>query len=226
MAGKAVVLLSGGLDSSVALACAGRDGYDLYALTFDYGQRHRVELEFAGKTARAQGVREHRIFDLDLASWGGSTLTGGEPVPGSNLRNGIPPTYVPGRNTIFLSLGFAWAEVLQAGKVYIGTNEIDYSGYPDCRPEFLDAFEKAATLGTKIGNEGRPVKIASPLSGMKKADIVRLGRELGVDFSNTLSCYDPGEQGTHCGRCDSCSFRRRGFIEAGVADPTRYSTII
>jgi len=215
--------LSGGLDSSTCLALARRDGYECYALSFDYGQRHRVELEAAARVAAALGVREQRTVVIDLRAFGGSALTADIDVPKSRsvaeMGEGIPVTYVPARNTIFLSYALAWAEVLEAADVFIGVNAIDYSGYPDCRPEFIEAFERAANLGTKFG--GRFV-IHAPLIRMTKAEIIRRGATLGVDYGRTHSCYDPDESGAACGRCDSCLLRKRGFAEAGVADPTRY----
>ncbi|MCS7041882.1 MAG: 7-cyano-7-deazaguanine synthase QueC [Bryobacteraceae bacterium] len=224
---KAVCLLSGGLDSATALACARRDGFAAYALTFDYGQRHRVELDAAARVARHLGAAEHRIFRIDLRAFGGSALTDDIAVPKDRALAGsqaeIPVTYVPARNTVFLSIALAWAEVLGASDIYIGVNAIDYSGYPDCRPEFIRAFEHMANLATKAGVEGRlRLQIHTPLIHLTKAEIIRLGLSLGVDYSLTHSCYDPvGELA--CGRCDSCQLRKAGFAAAGVPDPLRYA---
>ena len=218
---KAVCLLSGGLDSSTCLAVARRDGFECYALSFDYGQRHRVELESAARIAKLLGAREHRVVRIDLRAFGGSALTDEIDVPKSGVvADGIPITYVPARNTIFLSFAMAWAEVLECSDVFIGVNAIDYSGCPDCRPEFIDAFEKMANLATKAAVEGRTrLRIHTPLAQLNKASIVRLGVEVGVDFGLTHSCYDPDEAGRPCGACDSCVLRAKGFEEAGVADP-------
>ena len=225
---RAVVLLSGGLDSATALAVAQREGYEVYALSFDYGQRHAFELEAARRVARAAQVRQHIVFPLNLRSFGGSALTADLAVPKDRVEaemlHGIPVTYVPARNTIFLSYALAWAEVLGVLDVFIGVNAIDYSGYPDCRPEFIAAFETMANLATKMTTAGgAPFTIHTPLIHLTKAQIIRRGIELGVDYSMTHSCYDPDEQGRACGRCDSCVLRKKGFAEAGVADPTRYS---
>lgn len=225
---KAVCLLSGGLDSSTCLGLARRDGYDCYALSFDYGQRHRIELEAAGRVAAHFGVREHRIVRIDLRAFGSSALTAGNlDVPKhravEEMRQGIPITYVPARNTIFLSFALAWAEVLECSDIFIGVNAIDYSGYPDCRPEFIDAFEQMANLATRAGVEGRTrLCIHAPLAKLTKTEIVRLGAEVGLDYALTHSCYDPDEQGRPCGQCDSCLLRRKGFEEAGVHDPHAY----
>jgi 7-cyano-7-deazaguanine synthase len=218
---KAVCLLSGGLDSSTCLGVARRDGYECYALSFDYGQRHRVELESAARVAKFFGACEHRIMKIDLRVFGSSALTGDLEVPKDGaIGEGIPVTYVPARNTIFLSFAMAWAEVLECSDVFIGVNAIDYSGYPDCRPEFIEAFEKMANLATKAGVEGRThLRVHTPLAKLNKAQIVRLGVEVGVDFRMTHSCYDPDAEGRPCGQCDSCVLRRRGFAEAGLADP-------
>ncbi len=221
---KAVCLLSGGLDSSTTLALARRDGFDCYALSFDYGQRHRVELEAAARVAASLGAAEHLVVRIDLRVFGGSALTSGLPVPKgrkpSEMTADIPVTYVPARNTVFLSFSLAWAEVLGASDIFIGVNALDYSGYPDCRPEYIEAYERMANLATKAGVEGRAqVKIHTPLIRLSKAEIVKLGVELGVDFSLTHSCYDPDGAGRPCGRCDACVLRRKGFEEAGVADP-------
>jgi 7-cyano-7-deazaguanine synthase len=220
---KAVCLLSGGLDSSACLGVAKRDGYDCYALSFDYGQRHRIELESAARVARFFGAREHRIMKIDLRVFGASALTAEIEVPKSGVGDSIPVTYVPARNTIFLSFAMAWAEVLECSDIFIGVNAIDYSGYPDCRPEFIDAFERLANLATRAAVEGRThLKIHTPLAKLNKAGIVRLGVEVGVDFSLTHSCYDPDAEGRACGWCDSCRLRRKGFEEAGVRDPLFY----
>ena len=218
----AVVLLSGGLDSATALAIAKSQGYALYALTFDYGQRHRVELEAAGKIADAIGVIEHRVVTLDVGWMGGSALTDSEiPVP-QQPGEGIPVTYVPARNTIFLAVALAWAETLAARDIIIGVNAVDYSGYPDCRPEFLQAFNALAALGTRAGVSGHSIQVRAPLMDMNKAEIIRTGDRLGVDYALTLSCYSPDHAGRACGCCDSCRFRAQGFAEAEVVDPTRY----
>ena len=216
----AICLLSGGLDSSTCLGVARRDGYDCYALSFDYGQRHRIELQSAARVATFYGVREHRTMNIDLRAIGGSALTADIDVPKTGLTAGIPITYVPARNTIFLSLAMAWAEVLECSDIFIGVNAIDYSGYPDCRPEFIQAFQKMANLATKSGVEGRTnLRIHTPLAHLNKAGIVKLAMEVGLDFTLTHSCYDPGKGGRPCGVCDSCILRRKGFEEAGVIDP-------
>lgn len=220
---KAVCLLSGGLDSSTCLALARRDGYECYALSFDYSQRHRIELEAAARVARALGAREHRVATIDLRVFGASALTADIDVPkhGSveEISEGIPITYVPARNTIFLSYALAWAEVLECSNIFIGVNAIDYSGYPDCRPEFIHAFEHMANLATKAGVEGRTLlRVHTPLVTLSKAEIVRLAASLGLDFALTHSCYDPGDAGRPCGRCDSCLLRQKGFAEAGIPD--------
>jgi 7-cyano-7-deazaguanine synthase len=222
---KAVCLLSGGLDSATCLALARRDGYETYALSFDYGQRHRVELAAAARVAESLGAKAHHVVDLDLRVFGNSALTADIDVPKGRTEEmmdaEIPVTYVPARNTIFLSLALAWAEVLECQDIFIGVNALDYSGYPDCRPEFIEAFEKMANLATKTGVEGRTkVKIHTPLIALTKAGIVKLGKELGLNFSLTHSCYDPDEHGRPCGLCDSCLLRRKGFAEAGLVDPT------
>jgi 7-cyano-7-deazaguanine synthase len=221
---KGVVLLSGGLDSTTVMAIARSNGYDIYGLSFRYGQRHALELEAARRVARAFNAKEHLVMDLDLAKIGGSALTGDIEVPkGRNegeMKGEIPVTYVPARNTIFLSHALAWAEVLGASDIFIGVNAIDYSGYPDCRPEYIEAFERMANLATKAGVEGKTkVKIRTPLINMTKADIIRKGIELGVDYGMTHSCYDPSPEGMPCGRCDSCLLRKKGFKEAGISDP-------
>jgi 7-cyano-7-deazaguanine synthase len=224
----AVVLLSGGLDSSTALAVARRDGFRCHALTIAYGQRHAAELGAARRVAAALGAIEQRVIELDLRAFGGSALTADIPVPHDRapdaMSAGIPITYVPARNTVFLSLALAWAEVLGSFDIYLGVNAIDYSGYPDCRPEFITAFEQLANLATKAGVEkqGR-FRIHAPLIQLSKADIIRMGASLGVDYALTHSCYDPTADGAACGRCDSCQLRRAGFEAAGVPDPTRYA---
>lgn len=225
---RAVVLLSGGLDSATALACARRDGFEPFAMSFNYGQKNRFEFEAAKKVAEAGGAREHRVVTIDLRAFGGSSLTSDAPVekdrPLEAIGAGIPPTYVPARNTVFLSYALAWAEVLGAAAIYIGVNALDYSGYPDCRPEYIGAFEKMANLAIKAALEppdgsGQKVRIAAPLIALKKSEIIRLGLSLGVDYGLTISCYDPSCEGRPCGGCDSCTLRRLGFKEAGVADP-------
>jgi 7-cyano-7-deazaguanine synthase len=217
---RAVCLLSGGLDSSTVLGIAKRDGYECYALSFDYGQRHRIELESAARVAKYFGASEHRVAKIDLRAFGGSALTDDIAVPKSGIAPGIPITYVPARNTIFLSFAMAWAEVLESSDIFIGVNAIDYSGYPDCRPEFIAAFEQMANLATKAAVEGRThLRIHTPLAQVNKAGIVKLGLEVGLDFALTHSCYDPDENGRACGHCDSCILRRKGFEEAGVRDP-------
>jgi 7-cyano-7-deazaguanine synthase len=224
----AVVLLSGGLDSATVAAIAARDGFDVHALSFRYGQRHALELDAAAKVAAHAGAVEHRIVDIDLRAFGGSALTDDIPVPKDRSVDDvsdIPVTYVPARNTIFLSFSLAFAEVLGSSDVFIGVNALDYSGYPDCRREYVDAFETMARLATKAAVEGaKHLRIHAPLIDMTKADIIRTGSGLGVDFSMTLSCYDPTADGGACGSCDACQLRARGFAEAGVIDPTRYAT--
>lgn len=221
---KAVILLSGGLDSATTLALAKSKGYDCYALSFDYGQRHKFELKAARKVAKALGAVRHEVVKIDLSRFGGSALTADIPVPKSrshkDIGTGIPVTYVPARNTVFLSLALAWAEAIGAHDIFIGVNALDYSGYPDCRPEFIRAFERTANLATKAGVEGAKFKIHAPLIKMTKAEIIRLGRKLGVDYSLTHSCYDPKPDGTPCGRCDSCLLRKKGFEEAGKYSPS------
>ena len=221
---KAVVLLSGGLDSTTMMAIARAHGYEIYCLSFRYGQRHAMELEAARRVAGAFNAKEHMIMDMDLAKIGGSALTGDIEVPkGRNegeMKGEIPVTYVPARNTIFLSYALAWAEVLGASDIFIGVNAIDYSGYPDCRPEYIEAFERMANLATRAGVEGKTrVRIRTPLIHMTKAGIIRKGVELGVDYGMTHSCYDPSPEGMPCGRCDSCLLRKKGFTEAGITDP-------
>jgi 7-cyano-7-deazaguanine synthase len=224
VAGSAVVLLSGGLDSATAAAMARREGLALYGLTVRYGQVHQVEIEAARRVATALGFVRHVELDVDLKAFGGSALVGDGVIakhdnPGAALPPGIPSTYVPARNTVLLSLALAWAEVLGAERIVIGVNALDYSGYPDCRPEFIAAFEYLASLATKAGVEGRPLRVWAPLQQLTKAGIIRLGLELGLDYSLTHSCYDPDANGHPCGRCDSCVLRAKGFAEAGVADP-------
>ena len=220
---KSVCLLSGGLDSSTCLGVARRDGFECYALSFDYGQRHRIELEAAARVARHFGAKEHCVARIDLRAFGGSALTADIEVPKDSLAPGIPITYVPARNTVFLSFALAWAEVLEASDIFIGVNAIDYSGYPDCRPEFIAAFEHMANLATKAGVEGRTkLHIHAPLAHLNKAGIVKLAAEVGVDFALTHSCYDPDQEGRPCGHCDSCLLRLKGFAEAGLRDPLPY----
>ncbi len=222
----AVCLLSGGLDSAVSLAIARRDGYQCYALSFDYGQRHRAELQAAARVASSLGAVEHRVVTIDLRVFGGSALTADIAVPKTGVGREIPITYVPARNTVFLSFALAWAEVLSSSDIFIGVNAIDYSGYPDCRPEFIAAFEQMANLATKAGVEGRThLKIHSPLIRLSKAEIIELGSDLGIDFGITHSCYDPDARGRPCGLCDSCRLRRKGFADAGLKDPLEYAPI-
>lgn len=220
---RAVVLLSGGLDSAVTAARAGADGCDVHALTVSYGQRHAHELRCAERVARALGASEHRFLSIDLAQFGGSSLFAGQgSIPRGEdplSRGGVPSTYVPARNTVFLALALGWAETLDAQAIYLGVNALDYSGYPDCRPEYLEAFARMAALATRRGIEGHPFEIRAPLLRLSKAEIVRLGTQLGVDFGNTSSCYDPSPEGAPCGACDSCLLRAKGFAEAGLADP-------
>jgi 7-cyano-7-deazaguanine synthase len=226
---KAVVLLSGGIDSATTLAIAKSSGFEVYAISFRYGQRHVFEIAAARKIAKKIGVKKHFIMDIDLSSFGGSALTDDIPVPKEdkleNIGKDIPVTYVPARNIIFLSLALGWAEVLGITDIFIGVNAIDYSGYPDCRAEFIEVFEKTANLGTKMGVEGNRIKIHTPLITLSKAEIINKGIELGVDYSLTHSCYDPDEEGRACGKCDSCLLRKKGFNEAGVKDPTVYSKL-
>jgi 7-cyano-7-deazaguanine synthase len=224
---KAVCLLSGGLDSSTCLAVARRDGFECYALSFNYGQRHQVELEAAARVARSLGAAKHLVAKIDLRMFGGSALTADIEVPKdrshAEMGRGIPVTYVPARNTVFLSFALAWAEVLEASDIFIGVNAIDYSGYPDCRPEYIEAFEKMANLATKAGVEGRTrIRIHTPLIELSKAEIIKLGCRLGIDFGLTHSCYDPDEHGRSCAKCDACMLRIKGFVEAGLKDPLPY----
>jgi 7-cyano-7-deazaguanine synthase len=225
----AVVLLSGGLDSATALAIAIANGYETHALSFDYGQRHVCEVEAAQRVAKALGATEHRVAKIDLRLFGGSALTNGVDVPKSRsedeIGRGIPPTYVPARNTIFLAYALGWAEVLDAGHIFIGVNAIDYSGYPDCRPEFIAMFETLANIGTKAGVEGRRFQIHAPLLKFSKAQIIGKATELNVDLSLTHSCYDPAPEGLACGKCDSCQLRVKGFREAGLTDPIKYAQV-
>ena len=225
---RAVVLLSGGIDSTTTLAIAIAEGYNVYALSFDYGQRHRIELEAARRIADSLDAKEHRAAKIDLRVFGGSALTDNFDVPKqrseTQIAHGIPVTYVPARNTIFLAYALAWAEVIPADDIFLGVNAIDYSGYPDCRPEFIEAFENLANLGTKAGVEGRRFQIHTPLIKFSKAQIVRKAIELDVDLALTHSCYDPSPDGVACGECDSCLLRLKGFREAGVEDPARYAS--
>ena len=224
---KAVVLSSGGIDSTTVMAMAKHEGFEIYSLSFFYGQRHAVELEAAQKVADAMGAAKHLVVNIDLNKIGGSSLTDDMDVPKARdertMNQEIPVTYVPARNTIFLSFALAWAEVLESSDIYIGVNAIDYSGYPDCRPEYIHAFEHMANLATKAGVEGiTKIKINAPLIRLTKSQIIKNGIRLGVDYSLTHSCYDPSPQGLACGRCDSCFLRKKGFKEAGIDDPTRY----
>ena len=225
---KAVVLLSGGLDSATVLAMARAEGYECYSVSFDYGQRHRAELHAARRVAESMGVREHKVLTLGLTDIGGSALTDDAIAvpdfadPLKETASTIPVTYVPARNTVFLSLALGWAEVLGARDIFIGANVVDYSNYPDCRPEYLKAFETMANLATRAGVEGDPFHIRAPLMDLTKAGIISAGVGLGVDYGMTVSCYQADDSGAACGICDSCSYRRKGFLEAGVADPTRY----
>lgn len=221
----AIVLLSGGLDSATVLAIAQRDGYICHALSFDYGQRHYAELAAAARVASVQGAAEHRVFKMDLAVFGGSSLTDSAIAVPELPSAGIPSTYVPARNTIMLSIALAWAEVLNSRAIFIGVNAVDYSGYPDCRPEYIAAFEKMANLATKVGVEGQDLHIHAPLMQMSKGDIIQLGTTLGVDYAATVSCYQADEEGRACGVCDSCRLREQGFQQAGIPDPTRYRLV-
>src|SRR5438552_1331326 len=223
---RAVVLLSGGIDSTTTLAIAISEGYEAYALSFDYGQRHQIETDAARRVADSLGAKEYRVAKIDLRVFGGSALTDDIDVPkqrsGREIAHGIPITYVPARNTIFLAYALGWAEVVPANDIFLGVNAIDYSGYPDCRPEFIQTFEMLANLGTKAGAEGRRFQIHTPLIKFSKAEIIRKGVERGVDLALTHSCYDPTPEGLACGECDSCLLRLKGFREAGIKDPTRY----
>ncbi|ALE89197.1 7-cyano-7-deazaguanine synthase QueC [Pseudomonas versuta] len=219
---RAVILLSGGLDSATVVAMARAEGYSCYTMSFDYGQRHRSELDAAARVARDLGAIEHKVIGLNLDGIGGSALTDSSIDVPETLGEGIPVTYVPARNTVFLSLALGWAEVLQARDIFIGVNAVDYSGYPDCRPEFVQAFEVMANLATKAGVEGNGFRIQAPLQNLSKAQIVQAGVKLGVDYSLTVSCYQADAQGRACGKCDSCRLRAEGFAAAGITDPTRY----
>ena len=225
---KAVVLLSGGMDSATAAAAALDQGFEVYALSFRYGQRHAAELQAARLVAERLGVRRHVVLDIDLRAFGGSALTGDLEVPKDTplerIGSAIPATYVPARNTIFLSFAMGWAETLGASDIFLGANALDYSGYPDCRPEFIEAFERMANLATRAGAEGRRLRVHTPLMDLSKAEIVGLGRRLGVDFALTWTCYDPGPDGRACGRCEACLLRRKGFRDAGAEDPIAYQT--
>lgn len=224
---KAVILLSGGLDSATTLAIAKSEGFELYTMTFNYGQRHLCEVGAAEKISRALGAKKHKVIRLGLETIGGSSLTDKElAIPRNRspqeMKEAIPLTYVPARNIIFLSCALSWAEALGTGEIFIGANAVDYSGYPDCRPEFIESFEKTANLGTKMGVEGEKIRIHSPLINFPRGDIIKKGLSLGVDYSLTWSCYDPRADGSACGCCDSCSLRRKGFREAGISDPITY----
>ena len=216
---KAVVLVSGGLDSATVLAMAKADGYDCYALSMDYGQRHRIELDRAQKVSQANGAIEHRLVRIDIGNFGGSALTDRDIDVPTVETSEIPITYVPARNTVFLSVALGWAEVLEAKAIFIGANAVDYSGYPDCRPEYIDAFQTLANLATKAGVEGDQIKIEAPIIHLTKSEIIRKGQELGVDYSQTISCYNPRTDGKICGKCDSCRIREEGFKAAGTLDP-------
>ena len=223
----AVILLSGGLDSATTLAIARDAGFDCYCLSLDYGQRHSVELDAAARVAKSLGAREHRVVQLALSDFGGSALTDSNiAVPVDGVQSGIPVTYVPARNTIMLSLALAWAEVLGSRDIFVGVNAVDYSGYPDCRPEFIAAFEALANLATKAAVEGAKLNIHAPLISLTKAEIIRRGSALGVDYGTTISCYKADAQGRACGVCDSCRLRKEGFAAAGVSDPTPYATSV
>jgi 7-cyano-7-deazaguanine synthase len=225
---KAIILLSGGIDSATCAAMAKHEGYQLYAMSFSYGQRHGVELKAAKKVAAFFKVAKHKIVPIDLRTFGGSSLTAPLPVPknhDSKRRKEIPSTYVPARNTIFLSYALAWAEVLGIQDIFIGVNAVDYSGYPDCRPGYIRAFQTMAGLATKAGVQGRKIRIHAPLSTLTKAEIIKKGHTLGFDYGLTHSCYDPSPTGEACGECDSCRIRKTGFKQAGVKDPTRYSKL-
>jgi 7-cyano-7-deazaguanine synthase len=224
---RAVVLLSGGLDSTTTLAIAIEQGYEAYPLSFDYGQRHQIEIDAARRIAKSLGAKEHRVAKIDMCIFGGSALTDDADVPKkrseTEIARGIPVTYVPARNTIFLAYALAWAEVISAAHIFLGVNAIDYSGYPDCRPEFIEAFEALANLGTKAGVEGTRFRVHAPLIRFPKSEIIRKAVELNVDLSLTHSCYDPSPEGLACGGCDSCLLRLKGFRETGIEDPIRYA---
>lgn len=219
---RAVVLLSGGLDSVTALAMAREQGFECYTLSFNYGQRHRAELNAAERLSAQNGAVSHKVIDIDLSAIGGSALTDYSIDVPEHYEAGIPATYVPARNTVFLSIALGWAEVLEAEAIFVGVNAVDYSGYPDCRPEFIQAFEQLANLATKAGVEGQTLTVHAPLISMTKAEIIQQGVRLGIDYSQTISCYQADDQGRACGKCDSCRFRQQGFEQAGIADPTRY----
>lgn len=219
---KAVILLSGGLDSVTVLAMAKEQGFECYTLSFHYGQRHEVELVAAQKLSKQVGAVEHKVITIDLRSIGGSALTDTTIDVPEQIEEGIPVTYVPARNTVFLSIALGWAEVLSAQAIFVGVNAVDYSGYPDCRPQFIEAFEHLANVATKASIEGQKLSIRAPLINMTKADIIQQGIRLGIDYSQTISCYQADSQGHACGRCDSCRFRQQGFEQAGIADPTLY----
>jgi len=222
---KAVILLSGGLDSATTLALAKSQGYECHAISFDYGQRHRCELMAANVIAQSMGAVQHKTVKLGLGEIGGSALTDKDIEVPEQSTEGIPVTYVPARNTVFLAIALGWAEVLEAQNIFIGVNAVDYSGYPDCRAEFIAAFEKTANLATRAGVEGKPFKIHTPLIDLSKAEIIQQGTRLGVDYAKTISCYNPDKDGRACGLCDSCRLRAAGFIDAGLSDPTRYQKI-
>ena len=222
MTKKAVILVSGGLDSSTVLAMAKQQGFDCYTLSFDYGQRHRSELSAAAKVSEAMQVEAHKVVSLDLGTIGGSALTDTNIDVPEYETTGIPVTYVPARNTVFLSIALGWAEVLGANDIFVGVNAVDYSGYPDCRPDYINAFEQMANLATKAGVEGNKLTVHAPLIDMTKGQIIQAGTKIGVDYSVTVSCYQADEQGAACGVCDSCRLRKQGFIDAGLKDPTRY----
>jgi 7-cyano-7-deazaguanine synthase len=223
---KAVALLSGGLDSTTVLALAKAQGFLVFALSFDYGQSHKAELRAASRVARTLGVQQHTTLKIDLAGFGGSALLGDGTIPkqrsAAEMSNGVPVTYVPARNTVFLSLALAWAESLQATNIFIGVNALDYSGYPDCRPEFIRAFEMMANLGTKIGSEGATIKVQAPLISMTKSEIIRTGLQLGIDYGDTVTCYDASDDGVACGSCDACILRLKGFAQNSIPDPAPY----
>lgn len=219
---RAVVLLSGGLDSATVLAIAKAEGYECYTISFDYGQRHRAELNASALLSRQLGAAIHKVINIDLTAIGGSALTDTNIDVPHEEQAGIPVTYVPARNTVFMSIALGWAEVLEAEAIFVGVNAVDYSGYPDCRPEYIAAFEKMANLATRSGVEGHPLKIETPLIDLSKQAIIERGIELGVDYSLTVSCYEADEQGRACGHCDSCRFRKQGFAQAGIKDPTPY----
>ncbi len=222
MSKKAIILLSGGLDSITTLALAKQQGYFCYALSFDYGQKHNAELGAAKKIAQQYHAIDHKIIKLDMGSIGGSALTDDKINVPESLQNGIPVTYVPARNTVFLALALGWAEVIKANAIFIGVNAVDYSGYPDCRPEFIEAFQKLVRVATKAGVEGEEITIFTPLISLSKAGIIKKGTLLGVDYAQTVSCYSADEKGRACGKCDACRLRAAGFAEAGIADPTKY----